>query len=160
MFGTNSANRKQPVWDKVKGGSTYKIDGDLYNLNWVDWNNDRHQDGWLTYMNVGEESWRTWIESRIAHVIDRFGVDAYFLDIVGGHVNSTTGDMHEGTKKMILNLRAKYPKVACVGEMPISRGFWMGSLGGDGAGSGAGVGRMRRDFERESPSPSAPFALN
>jgi hypothetical protein len=118
MFGTNSANRKQPVWDKVKAGATYKIDGDLYNLNWVDWNNDRHQDGWLTYMNVGEESWRTWIEGRIAHVIERFGVDAYFLDIVGGHVNSTTGDMHEGTKKLILNLRAKYPKVACVGEMP------------------------------------------
>ena len=118
MFGTNSANRKQPVWDKIKDGSTYKIDGDLYNLNWVDWNNDRHQDGWLTYMNVGEEKWRTWIEGRIAHVIDRFGPDAYFLDIVGGHVNSTTGDMHEGTKKLIVGLRAKYPKVACVGEMP------------------------------------------
>src|SRR3954470_22831416 len=26
--------------------------------------------------------------------------------------------MHEGTKKMVLDLRAKYPKVACVGEMP------------------------------------------
>jgi hypothetical protein len=118
MFGTNSANRKQPVWAKIKAGATHKIDGDLYNLNWVDWNNDRHQDGWLTYMNVGEDSWRTWIEGRIASVIDRFGVDAYFLDIVGGHVNATNGDMHEGTKKLILNLRAKYPKVACVGEMP------------------------------------------
>jgi hypothetical protein len=118
MFGTNSANRKQPAWAKIKAGATHKIDGDLYNLNWVDWNNDRHQDGWLTYMNVGEDSWRTWIEGRIASVIDRFGVDAYFLDIVGGHVNATNGDMHEGTKKLILNLRAKYPKVACVGEMP------------------------------------------
>ncbi len=118
MFGTNSANRKQPVWDKIKGGATYKIDSDLYNLNWVDWNNDRHQDGWLTYMNVGEDSWRAWIEGRIANVIERFEVDAYFLDIVGGHVNSANGDMHEGTKKLILSLRAKYPKVACVGEMP------------------------------------------
>ncbi len=118
MFGTNAANRRQPVWDKIKGGATYKMDGDLYNINWVDWNNDRHQDAWLTYMNVGEDSWRNWIEGRIASVIERFGVDAYFLDIVGGHVNSTNGDMHEGTKKLILNLRAKYPKVACVGEMP------------------------------------------
>jgi hypothetical protein len=118
MFGTNSANRKQPAWDKIKAGATHKIDGDIYNLNWVDWNNDRHQDGWLTYMNVGEESWRAFIQARIAHVIERFGVDAYFLDIVGGHVNSTTGDMHEGTRKLILDLRAKYPKVACVGEMP------------------------------------------
>ena len=118
MFGTNSANRKQPVWDKIKAGATHKIDGDLYNLNWVDWNNDRHQDGWLTYMNVGEDSWRQFIEGRISNIIERFGVDAYFLDIVGGHVNATNGDMHEGTKKLILNLRAKYPSVACVGEMP------------------------------------------
>ena len=118
MYGTNSANRKQPAWNKIAAGATYKIDGDLYNLNWVDWNNDRHQDGWLTYMNLGADSWRNWMEGRIADMIERFGVDAYFLDIVGGHVNSTTGDMHEGTKKLVLNLRAKFPKVACVGEMP------------------------------------------
>jgi hypothetical protein len=118
MFGTNSANRKQPVWPKIAAGATYKIDGDLYNLNWVDWNNDRHQDGWLTYMNLGHDAWRSWLEGRISDVIERYGVDAYFLDIVGGHVNSTTGDMHEGTKKLVMNLRAKYPKVACVGEMP------------------------------------------
>ncbi|HEX4683121.1 MAG TPA: hypothetical protein VH277_10445 [Gemmatimonadaceae bacterium] len=118
MFGTNAANRKQPVWPKIAAGATYKLDGDLYNLNWVDWNNDRHQDGWLTYMNLGAEVWRTWLEGRIAEVIDRFGVDAYFLDIVGGHVNSTTGDMHEGTRRLVTNLRQKYPNVACVGEMP------------------------------------------
>ncbi|HXT16228.1 MAG TPA: DUF6259 domain-containing protein [Gemmatimonadaceae bacterium] len=118
MFGTNAANRKQPVWPKIEAGATYKIDGDLYNLNWVDWNNDRHQDGWLTYMNLGADAWRNWLEGRISDVIDRYGVDAYFLDIVGGHVNSTTGDMHEGTKRLVTDLRAKYPKVACVGEMP------------------------------------------
>ena len=118
MFGANSANRQQPSWDTIKGGATYKIDGDLYNLNWVDWNNDRHQDGWLTYMNLGHDAWRNHITGRIAETIERFGVDAYFLDIVGGHVNSTTGDMHEGTKRMITDLRTQYPKVACVGEMP------------------------------------------
>jgi hypothetical protein len=118
MFGTNAANRKQPVWPSIEKGATYKIDGDVYDLNWVDWNNDRHQDGWLTYMNLGADVWRNHLEGRIAEVIDRFGVDAYFLDIVGGHVNSTTGDMHEGTKRLVENLRAKYPGVACVGEMP------------------------------------------
>ncbi len=25
-------------------------------LNWVDWDNDRHQDGWLAYMNLGVDS--------------------------------------------------------------------------------------------------------
>ena len=118
MYGTNSANRKQPAWDKVKSGATHKIDGDIYNLNWVDWNNDRHQDGWLTYMNLGDDTWRQYMEGRIAETIERFGVDAYFLDIVGGHVNSTNGDMHEGTRLLVQNLRAKYPKVLGVGEMP------------------------------------------
>lgn len=117
MYGTNSANRKQPIWAKIAAGATYKIDGDIYNLNWVDWNNDRHQDGWLTYMNLGHDAWRNHLEGRIAEMIERFGVDAYFLDIVGGHVNSTTGDMHEGTKRLVEDLRTKYPKVVCVGEM-------------------------------------------
>lgn len=118
MYGTNSANRKQPVYARLASGATRKIDGNQYNLDWVDWNNDRHQDGWLTYMNVGEDKWRQYMEGRIADMIERFGVDAYFLDIVGGHVNSTTGDMHEGTRRLITNLRAKYPKVLGVGEMP------------------------------------------
>ncbi len=118
MFGANAANRRQPVWPKIAAGATRKIDGDQYDLNWVDWNNDRHQDGWLTYMNLGADAWRNHMEGRIADVIERFGVDAYFLDIVGGHVNSTTGDMHEGTRRLVENLRARYPNVACVGEMP------------------------------------------
>jgi len=118
MFGANSANRHQPVWSRISGGVTQKIDGDRYDLNWVDWNNDRHQDGWLTYMNLGADSWRNHLTGRIADAIERYGVDAYFLDIVGGHVNSTTGDMHEGTRRLVMDLREKYPKVACVGEMP------------------------------------------
>jgi hypothetical protein len=118
MFGANSANRKQPVWSKISAGVTQKIDGDRYDLNWVDWNNDRHQDGWLTYMNLGADSWRNHLTGRIADAIERYGVDAYFLDIIGGHVNSTTGDMHEGTRRLVMDLREKYPKVACVGEMP------------------------------------------
>lgn len=118
MYGTNSANRKQPVWPQVASGATHKIDGDIYNLNWVDWNNDRHQDGWLTYMNVGDDRWRRHLEGRISEMIERFGVDAYFLDIVGGHVNSTNGDMHEGTRQLVRNLREAYPGVIGVGEMP------------------------------------------
>jgi hypothetical protein len=118
MYGTNSANRELPVWSSIASGATKKIDGNTYNLDWVDWNNDRHMDGWLTYMNVGAESWRKHLESRIAEMIETYHVDAYFLDIVGGHVNSTTGDMHEGTRLLVEDLRKRYPNVVCVGEMP------------------------------------------
>ena len=118
MFGTNAANRKLSTWSTIADGATSKIDGDVYNLNWVDWNNDRHQDGWLAYMNLGVDSWRNWLEGRIGEMIERYRVDAYFLDIAGGHVNSTNGDMHEGTRRLVMDLRAKHPTVACVGEMP------------------------------------------
>ena len=118
MYGMNSANKKLPVWSKIADSITHKIDGNAYNLDWVDWNNDRHQDGWLGYMNLGSDSWRNHLTGRIAEMIDRYGVDAYFLDIAGGHVNSTNGDMHEGTKRLVSDLRARYPHVLCVGEMP------------------------------------------
>lgn len=118
MYGTNAANKELPSWPRIASGITRKIDGNVYDLDWVDWNNDRHQDGWLGYMNLGVDAWREHLEGRIADMIERHGVDAYFLDIVGGHVNSTNGDMHEGTRRLVTNLRARYPQVACVGEMP------------------------------------------
>jgi hypothetical protein len=118
MYGTNSANRKQPLWSEIASGATHKIDNDICNLNWVDWNNDRHQDGWLTYMYVGEDRWRHVLEGRIAEMIEQCNQDAYFLDIVGWQVNSTNGDMHEETRVLIENLRAKHPNVVGVVELP------------------------------------------
>jgi hypothetical protein len=117
MFGANTANRQQPAFAQVADAATSKIDGDRMDLNWVDWDNDRHQDGWLSYMNLGVESWRTWLGGRIADVIDRYGVDAYFLDIVGGWVNNPKADMHEGTRQLVTTLRRRFPGVPAVGEM-------------------------------------------
>ena len=117
MFGTNSANRRQPMFSKVEDAVVHKVDGDVVDLNWVDWDNDRHQEGWAAYMNLGVDSWRNWLGGRIDEMIMKYGVDAYFLDIVGGHINSKNGDMHEGTRKLVMELRAKHPQVPCVGEM-------------------------------------------
>ncbi len=117
MFGANAANRKRAEFRSFADAVTSKPDGDRLDLNWVDWDNDRHQDGWLSYMNLGVESWRKHLHDRIADVIDRYHPDAYFLDIVGGYVNNDKADMHAGTRQLILDLRAKYPSVAPVGEM-------------------------------------------
>jgi hypothetical protein len=116
MFGLNSANRNQPVFARVAGAATSKIDGDHLDLNWVDWDNDRHQEGWNAYMNVGVDSWRAWLTARVADVIERYGVDAYFLDITGGWVNNTAADMHEGLRRLVGELRSRYPNVLCCGE--------------------------------------------
>jgi hypothetical protein len=117
MFGANSANRRQAAYATVADAFTEKLDGDRFDLNWVDWDNDRHQEGWLSYMNLGVESWRAWLTGRIADFIERYHPDAYFLDIVGGWVNNPRADMHEGTRQLVLDLRTRYPEVAAVGEM-------------------------------------------
>ena len=156
MFGTNAANRRQPSFAGVADAVTTKIDGDVYNLNWVDWNNDRHQDGWLAYMNLGVDSWRTWLESRIADCIDRYGVDAYFLDIAGGHVNDSKADMHEGTRRLVTDLRTRYPNVLCVGEMPYDAlcGFIPVYHAGGGGLARPGWQRYSRFFQHLSlPAP-------
>jgi len=117
MFGANTANRGQTVFARIADAATSKIDGDQFDLNWVDWDNDRHHEGWLAYMNLGVDSWRTWLTDRIADVVDRYGVDAYFLDIIGGWVNNPAADMHEGARRLVADLRRRFPRVLAVGEM-------------------------------------------
>jgi hypothetical protein len=117
MFGANAANRRQASFARFADAATARVDGDRFDLNWVDWNNDRHQDGWLSYMNLGVASWRTWLSDRIADVLDRYRVDAYFLDIAGGWVNNPSADMHAGARRLVEELRRRFPHVAAVGEM-------------------------------------------
>ncbi len=117
MFGANSANKLLSVFPKFADAAMAQIDGDVFNLNWVDWDNDRHNEGWSPYMNIGVDSWRQWLFDRIDEIITRFKVDAYFLDIVGGWENNTKADTHEGTCRMVADLRAKYPNVLACGEM-------------------------------------------
>ena len=116
MFGANAANRRLASFAGIADAGTSKVDGDHFDLNWVDWDNDRHQEGFGAYMNLGVASWRRWLTARIADVIERYGVDAYFLDIVGGWVNNTQADMHEGTRQLVAELRRRYPQVLCCGE--------------------------------------------
>jgi hypothetical protein len=117
MFGMNTANKKQPGWARIADAVTHKVDGDEVDLNWVDWDNDRHQEGWLGYMNLGVPSWRNHLQGRIEKMITSYGVDAYFLDIAGGWINDTKADMHAGMRTMVAELRAKHPQVLACGEM-------------------------------------------
>src|SRR2546426_8586237 len=117
MFGANAANRRQPAFARMADAATHKIDGDRFDVNWVDWDNDRHQEGWLSFMNLGVASWREWLTGRIAEAIERYGVDAYVLDIAGGWGNNPQADMHQGMRQLVLDLRARYPHVMPCGEM-------------------------------------------
>ncbi|HEY4839647.1 MAG TPA: hypothetical protein VIH72_13620 [Candidatus Acidoferrales bacterium] len=117
MFGMNSANRELPVFPRIADASTNQIDGDQFSLNWVDWDNDRHFEGWGAYMNLGVDSWRRFLGDRISDVITRYHADAYFLDIAGGWENNTKADMHAGTRGLISDLQKRHPGVMACGEM-------------------------------------------
>jgi hypothetical protein len=117
MFGTNAANATLPEFAKFADATTSQIDGDAFNLNWVDWDNDRHFEGWGPYLNLGVDSWRNYLSERIAETVKTYNADAYFLDIVGGWENNTKADMHEGTRLLIQDLRKKCPGVMVCGEM-------------------------------------------
>lgn len=117
MFGTNAANKLLPQYPKFADAAMNQIDGDPLYLNWVDWDNDRHNEGNMPYMNIGVASWREWLASRINEVIARYKVDAYFLDIAGGWENNTQADPHEGTRQLVESLRRAHPDVLCCGEM-------------------------------------------
>ncbi len=117
MFGINAANERLPVFEKFADATMAQIDGDPFSLNWVDWDNDRHREGWMPYMNIGVDSWREWLSSRIDEVIRQYHVDAYFLDIAGGWENNTKADPHEGTRRLVADLRNQHPGVLCCGEM-------------------------------------------
>ena len=133
MFGANAANRRQPVWAGIADAATSRIDGDRFDLNWVDWDNDRHEEGWLSYMNLGVDVWREWLAGRVAETIERYGVDAYFLDITGGWMNNPRADMHEGLRRLVADLRARHPEVLACGEflydalaafLPLHQVYW------------------------------------
>jgi hypothetical protein len=117
MFGANSANRELPEFAKFADATTQHIDGDAFDLSWVDWDNDRHSEGWMPVMNLAVPSWRRWLGERISAVIKQFGVDAYFLDICGAWENNRKGDMYLGTAKLIAELRELHPGVPPIGEM-------------------------------------------
>jgi hypothetical protein len=118
MFGMNAANKLLPEFKNFADATTDQIDGDAFNLNWVDWDNDRHNEGFGTYMNLGVPSWRNWLSARITDVLSNYHVDAYFLDIAGGWENNTRADMHEGTRLLVEGLRKKFPGALVCGEMP------------------------------------------
>lgn len=117
MFGTNSANATLAEFKQFADATSEHVDGDHFDLNWVDWDNDRANDGWMPFMNLGVESWRKFLTERISATVKQFGVDGYFLDIAGGWANNQKADMNVGTRLMVEELRRRHPGIPPVGEM-------------------------------------------
>jgi hypothetical protein len=117
MFGANAANRTWPEFAQFADAVTQRVDGDSWDLNWVDWDSDRRNEGFTPFMNLGIPSWRAWLIARISAVISQFGADAYFLDIAGAWENNRKADMNAGTQLLVEELHRLHPRVAPIGEM-------------------------------------------
>jgi len=116
MFGANAFNGLQPAFQGVAPGHARHLDGNWRYIDNADWDNDRQGEGWDHFMNLGSPEWRKFLAERISDTARRFGVDAYFLDIVAGYINDPRYDVADGTRQLIAELRDRHPALLPVGE--------------------------------------------
>jgi hypothetical protein len=117
MFGSNVANPASPLFPSIADARLLDIYGAPFPANYVDWDADRKGDGSMTFMNLAVKSWRDHLSGRIATMIDRLKLDAYFLDICGLWENNPQGDMLLGTRTMVADLARSFPAVPAIAEM-------------------------------------------
>lgn len=116
MFGLNAVNSRHPYFHRLRDAVAQWPDGDPFWGNWVDWDSDRTTEGWMAIMNVGAPSWRNYLLERICRVVEKFGVDAIFLDIALFWINDPRHDMYEGTSELVRALRCRCPELLIAGE--------------------------------------------
>jgi hypothetical protein len=117
MFGSNVANPAAPGFAKIANAQVRNVYGEFVPGNYVDWDGDRKGDSSMVLMNLAVASWRDHLRGRIAAMIDKYRVDAYFLDICGFWENNPDGDMFVGTQKLVKSLATRYPGIPAVAEM-------------------------------------------
>jgi hypothetical protein len=117
MFGANIANPAWPGFAGIDNARVRTIYGEPMAGNYVDWDGDRKGDASMVFMNLAVDSWRKHLEGRISAMVQRYRVDAYFLDICGMWENNPDGDMYLGTRQLVQALAKRHPGVPAVAEM-------------------------------------------
>lgn len=117
MFGSNIANPAWPGFDRIADAQVRTIYGAPFASDYVDWDGDRKGDTTMVFMNLAVKSWRDHLRGRIADMLSRYPIDAYFLDICGLWENNTAGDMMLGTRMLVEELAASHPAVPPIAEM-------------------------------------------
>ncbi|MDJ0276433.1 hypothetical protein QLH51_06430 [Sphingomonas sp. 2R-10] len=117
MFGTNIANPLWPGFDTIADAQLRTIYDVPFASDYVDWDGDRKGEPSMVFMNVAVKSWRDHLKRRIADMLSRYPVDAYFLDICGLWENNPQGDQLVGTRTLVKELAATHPGVIPIAEM-------------------------------------------
>lgn len=117
MFGSNIVNPAAPGYAAIADARVRTVYGEPMASNYVDWDGDRKGEPSMVFMNLAVPSWRRHLAGRISAMVERYGVDAYFLDICGMWENNPDGDMFLGTRELVRGLAQRHPGVAAVAEM-------------------------------------------
>ncbi len=116
MFSINSSNRYDPQFREYREALAHWPDGQPSWIDFVDWDNDRAVEAWQPLMNIGAPAWQELLSTRIARVVEEYGVDAVFLDIAHFWQNDRRWDMYEGTVGLVEGLRERFPGLLVSGE--------------------------------------------
>lgn len=116
MFGAHGANiSRYPDWELA----AIRNDTDRYLtlLNAPDWDGDRAGEGDQIFLNPGEPGFGDHLAGQIANIVDRYGVDAVFLDTAAFWFDDPRYDQLRGYERLLTKLRAERPEllVACEG---------------------------------------------
>ena len=116
VFSAASVNMTSPFFGRFIEARIRHADGDHAQIDWADWDSDRHLDGWGTLLSLDAKSWRNFLFEKIVRVVERFGVEAIFLDLSSGWTNDPRYDWVDGVRRLIRALHEKFPWLLVAGK--------------------------------------------
>lgn len=118
MFGATCANRWAGNFQQFGPPSYMKSPGrNRFHGNQPDWDLSRAQDtGWQAWLNPGAPAWRRELSRQIVDLVDRYHLDAVFLDCVEVWVNDPDYSMLDGYRALVASLREHHSDLLVVGE--------------------------------------------
>jgi hypothetical protein len=118
MFGATCANAWATNFHQFGPSSTMKSPTrNQFHGNQPDWDLSRAQDtGWQAWLNPGAPAWRRELTRQITELIDRYELDAVFLDCVEVWVNDPDYSMLDGYRALVSGLRDGRPDLLLTGE--------------------------------------------
>ncbi len=118
MFGATCANAWASNFHEF-GPASYMQSPtrNRFHGNQPDWDLSRAQDtGWQAWLNPGAPAWRRELSRQIFDVLDRYELDAVFLDCVEVWANDPEFNLLEGYRALTAGLREGRPELLVSGE--------------------------------------------
>lgn len=118
MFGGNCANAWMTNFHTF-GPSSYMKTAtrNVFHGNQPDWNTSRTQDtGWQAWLNPGAPAWQNELTRQILTLLERYDLDAVFLDTVEVWVNDPDFNLRVGYQQLVTRLRSSRPDLLVTGE--------------------------------------------